>query len=132
MDNNSDIKHILIIDKTPHWRKFSEDALAEKGYAIHLQSEYCYPPSLDSRQEPALVILGCATVGPEELELIKKIVAYKHHLMVFCTALPRDVMRVVFLEGVDDVVDRQYNVDDFVENIEQVLRNIEHRNIYQT
>ncbi len=131
MSQNAEIRHIVIIDKHSHWRQFSEEALAARGYAVHLQDNYHYPPPIAQTQKPALVILGCATIGQKELKLIERVVAHKHHLIVLCTALPRDIMRAVFLKGADDVVDRPYGVDDFVTIIEQVLESIESRNTYQ-
>lgn len=128
---SSEIKHIIIVDKQSHWRHFSEEALATRGYAVHLQDNYHYPPPIAQTQKPALVILGCATIGQQELKLIERVVANKHHLIVLCTALPRAIMRAIFLKGADDVVDRPYDVDDFVTLIEQVLESIESRNTYQ-
>ena len=132
MSQDSDIKHIIVIDRKSRWREFSKAALTARGYHIHLYDNYDYPPPTLGSNQPALVILGCVTVGEEELQLIEQVVRRQHHLMVFCTAVGRDVMRSVFLKGAEDVTEWPYDVDTFVDSIEHVLHTIQSRNAYQT
>lgn len=133
MPQNSEIKHIIIIDRKNRWRKLSEEALKAKGFSVHLLDDYDYPLSTGQTLAgtPNLVILGCTTIGPPELKLIGKVLKRKHHLVVLCTALPRQVMRSLFLIGADDVVDRPYDADDLIEVVEQALKNIEGRDSFQ-
>jgi DNA-binding response OmpR family regulator len=133
MIKKPETKQVIIIDRHNHWRNLSNKALASKGYAVSVLDNYDYPPygeiALDGK--PDLVILGCASIGAEELKLIEKILDHKHHLVILCTSLPRHIMRSLFLIGADDVVDRPYEEKDLVEIVEHALGNIESRTNYQ-
>src|SRR2546428_10040378 len=104
-------KRILLIDHQLDWREASAHALKSVGFIVCTLDTYNYQASQDclKGEEPDLVVLGCVCVGPEEQRLITQILACKHHLLVLCVSLPWRVMRSLFLQGVDDVVDKPYD-----------------------
>lgn len=126
-------KQILVIDKQDYWRVLSVRTLEAAGFAVVGISNYAYPFSLpdDWRIQPDLVILGCATIGPEEHKLIGHILANRHLLLVLSSALPWDTRRSIFLLGAADVDDKPYEPDYLIQTVETVLKDIEPRTAYE-
>ncbi len=124
---------ILLIDLQDEWRERSARALESEGYEVSVLDNYSYPPSGQetSTERFDLVILGCASIGNEERDLIDRIVSYHDHLMVLSTALPWPLMRLVFLAGVDDVADKPYDSLRLVKLIEQAFDAMKPRDSYQ-
>lgn len=117
-----DIKHILVIDHQSSWRELSMRTLKDEGYSVEGSSNY-----LDHslrQTNPDLIILGCARVGSEELQFITQLLLEKHHLLVLSAYLPKSVMRSLFMQGVDDIVDKPYSPNALVQIVREVLDTI--------
>jgi DNA-binding NtrC family response regulator len=123
MTTSPERKWILIIDRQDYWRELSVRAFREIGHSIRALDNYEYPPRDGHFRDevPDLVILGCASIGPEEQELIGHILEHKHHLLVLCTSLPWRVMRALFIAGADDVADKPYDPARLINIVEPML-----------
>lgn len=115
-----DRKHILLIDRQAYWRQISTDALEKVGFAVGALDTYDY--TLTEGENPDLVLLGCARVGNEEQLLIDEMLAHKQHLLVCCTSFSGQTMRNLFLQGVDDIVDKPYNPISLVKIVWQAIK----------
>jgi len=115
-------KRVLVIDHQPYWRKLSIYALKEAGFSVQDCENY-HSPSLQN-DDSDLIILGCAQVGPEEQQLIAQLLKAKHHLLVLSAYLPKSIMRSLYMQGVDDIVDKPYNPATLVNIVQQVFDNI--------
>jgi hypothetical protein len=87
---------------------------------------YEHPPVDDFLREemPDLVVLNCLSIGNEEDQLITHLLMRNHHLLVVATFLPMEVMRRLFLLGVDDVTDRPCNPQHLIAILQQTLKSI--------
>ncbi|HZR38905.1 MAG TPA: hypothetical protein VFB12_02230 [Ktedonobacteraceae bacterium] len=121
--------HILVIDHQAYWRQFSTDALSAAGYSVETLDTYTYLPPREKtsaeKKMPDLVVLGCARVGPEEQELIALALTNRYHLLVLCSFLPWQEMRALFLQGVDDVVDKPYTSKYLVRIVKDAMEHVE-------
>ncbi len=128
-----DSKRILLIDYQQHWQESAASALSSVGFSVCTLDTYNYVLSLNclDGENPDLVVLGCNQIGPEEEELISKILAHKHHLLVLCAFLPWQVMRSLFLRGVDDIADKPYDPDYMIVLVTVLLASLVPRNCYQ-
>ena len=90
----------------------------------HYREEEGGNRDLPLEQRPDLIIVGCTQVGQEEQILIEHLLTAQHHLLVVCTFLPRQVMRSLFLQGVDDVTDKPYTSTDLITIVQNVLQSI--------
>ena len=126
-------KRIVLIDRQLYWREISARILRSAGFIVCTLDTYNYISAENCWEgaAPDLAVLGCAYIGPEEQKLIAHILAQKHHLLVLCVSLPWQVMRSLFLQGVDDVVDKPYDSVHLVNFVNQVLESTLSRNIYQ-
>lgn len=126
-------KRILLIDYQPYWREISTQALKSIGFSVYTLETYNYSPPQDCLhgEKPDLVVLGCAHIGPEEQQLITRILAHKYHILVLCDFLPWQVMRSLFLQGVDDITDKPYDPAYLVSIVNQTLESTVPRNSYQ-
>jgi DNA-binding NtrC family response regulator len=113
---------IVVIDRQHSWLERSARALRKEGFAVKTLDHYNYPPS-DAAADapPRLVVLGCASVGPDEQELINRIIAHKDHVLVLSTSLPWNVQRELFLHGVADATDKPYDASGVIVTVNQVL-----------
>jgi DNA-binding response OmpR family regulator len=129
MDYSAQDKCILIVDLQEYWRTISADALIRRGYDVCVLSDYDYSPASANchGKPPDLVILGCASIGSEEQEFIKKVMADKRHLVVLSTSLPWADMRSLFLAGADDVADKSYDPGHIVNIVEEAFENVSTR-----
>jgi DNA-binding response OmpR family regulator len=118
--------HLVLIDRQHSWLERSDQALRLAGFEVDSLNHYNYPPPNEEPVDtaPKLVILGCASIGQDEFDLINRILQHKDHLIVLSTALPRNVMRSVFLVGADDVANKPYDPNRLVTMVNQVLRSI--------
>jgi DNA-binding NtrC family response regulator len=132
MTPNVTTKYVLVIDRQEYWRELSAQALEASGFLVRTLATYDYPPQGDAfpKRAPDLVILGCASIGAEEQQLIARVLEQKDHLLVFCVSLPMPVMRSLFLKGADDVDDKPYNPTQLVNSVEQALEAISSRSDY--
>jgi DNA-binding NtrC family response regulator len=126
-------KRILLIDHQLYWREVSAHALRSNGFVVCILDTYNYLPPQDclKGEDPDLVVLGCVRIRPEEQQLIDDVLAHKHHLLVLCDSLPLQVMRSLFLQGVDDIVDKPYDPAYLVNFVNQALESTVSRNSYQ-
>ncbi len=117
---------ILVLDHQDYWRDFSSQALQEAGFSVSVQDTDSYIcPASEFGDEPLdLVILGCTRVGPREERLISQFIQHKHHLLVLCSVLPWQMMRALFRQGVDDVVDKPFNPNGLVAVVNDALNTI--------
>jgi len=108
---------VYLIDRQATWRHRSTQALEAHGYLVQPLDTYEYPPvwATVNYQRPDLVVLACANVGPEEQQLIQRVVENGHPLVVLCSLLTSHVMRMLFLAGVTDVAVKPYDDDGLVE-----------------
>lgn len=117
-------KRILVIDRQKYWREMVADTLAEADSQVTLLNDYDYDTEATyfaGGKAPDLVIMGCVRIGPEERELIHRILADGLHLMVFSTLLPAAEMRDLFREGAEDVTDKTYDQERLVNAVEEVF-----------
>jgi DNA-binding response OmpR family regulator len=126
-------KRILLIDYQPYWREIFTQTLKSVGFSVCTLETYNYSPPQDCLQgeKPDLVVLGCAHIGPEEQQLITRILGHKHHILVLCDFLPWQEMRSLFLQGVDDITDKPYDPAYLVSIVIQTLESIVPHNGYQ-
>lgn len=128
MNPDSNGKRILLIDHQSYWRKISVDALKKFGFTVDAYETYNYLPSQKRVEDKHhdLIVLGCAHIGKEEQQFIDNVLACKHHLLVLCTSLSWQTMRMLFLQGVDDIQDKPYNPANLVKIVNQVLARTPH------
>jgi DNA-binding NtrC family response regulator len=126
-------KRILLIDHQLYWREISAQALRSAGFIVCTLDTYNYSPPHDclKGEDPDLVVFGCVHIGSEEQRLIAQILSHKHHLLVLSVSLPWQVMRSLFLQGVDDIVDKPYNPAYLINIVNQTLESTLSRNSYQ-
>ena len=118
-------KQIVLIDRQHSWLERSAETLRLAGFDVATVGQYDYPPAVQGSSAPSkLVILGCASIGQDEFDLIKRIIEHKDHLLVLSTALSPHIMRTVFLVGADDVTNKPYHPDHLITAVHQVLRSI--------
>lgn len=119
-------RSILLIDKQDSWRDRSARALTQAGFAVEGLDRYSLPAELlrGERRPPALVVLGCASVGPEEQTLIEQILRCQWRLLVLSTSLPWHTMRALFRDGASDVTDKPYDADLLVATVSQAFESI--------
>jgi DNA-binding NtrC family response regulator len=122
-------KTILLIDKQNSWRERSAHALRLAGFAVEALDTYTLPEALLHHDDhrPDLVVLGCASVGPEEQSLINEVLLQQWHLLVLSTSLPWHTMRALFRVGANDVTDKPYDADLLVTTVNQALESIAER-----
>lgn len=102
---------IFLIDRQTAWRERSAQVLAIHGYMVHQIGSYEYPPA-QHRRTPRpvdLVVLGCATIGRDEQQLIRHVIDHGASLVVLCSLLTPQTMRTVFLAGAIDVAVKPYD-----------------------
>ena len=126
-------KHILLIDHQPYWREISTKALISSGFVVNTLDSYNYLPEEGSleNESPDLVVLGCSRIRQEEQKLIYDVLARDHHLLVFCTFLSCETTRNLFLQGVDDIVNKPYNPTSLVKIVHETLESTPPGHKYQ-
>lgn len=109
---------ILVIGSQPYWRHISTQSLREAGFLVEEYDDYCmrFP-----KENIDLILLGCINVGCAELQLITHLLQEKHHLLVLSSYLSPSTMRLLYLQGVDEVVNQPYNSAVLVDLVQQVL-----------
>ena len=116
---------VLVIEKLEHWRKLSQATLRLAGFKVRAVDNYDCPlkgeinvGSLD------LIILGCASIGSEELQLIEQVRKERIRLLVLCTSLHMSVMRSLFLCGVDDVAEKPFDSTKLLDVVQYAIQSI--------
>jgi len=126
-------KRILIIDHQAYWRELSTQALEDVGFYVRTLATYNQAPLQDclKGEKLDLVVLGCTRVGDEEQRLIAQVLSRRQHLLVLCVSLSLQIMRSLFLLGVDDIEDKPYNPERLITIVNQALASTIPRNGYQ-
>src|SRR5947209_17825136 len=111
MKHKSNNIRILLIDYQRHWREIATSTLRDEGFLVCPCDTYNYISLLKCfhGENPDLIVLGCAQIGPYEEQFITQVLARKQHVLVLCTFLPSKMMRSLFLKGVDDIVEKPYD-----------------------
>lgn len=116
---------VLVIDKLEHWRKLSHSTLKMAGFKVRVLDNYSCPLSPEFNNTSVdLIILGCACIGAEELKFIARVRLNQLRLLVLCTFLRLRVMRLLFLQGVDDVAEKPFNPKQLLEVVDHSIQNI--------
>jgi DNA-binding NtrC family response regulator len=123
MTTESEPQQVLILDRQAFWRDLLASGLEAEGFVVQALNDYNYPlPARGGEPRPPdLVILGCTSVGPDEQNLIQRVLNEKQRLLVLCTTLPWRTMRSLFLAGAEDVADRTYDPDYLVGIVKEAL-----------
>ncbi|HKF38424.1 MAG TPA: response regulator [Ktedonobacteraceae bacterium] len=124
---------ILLIDHQSYWRELSRQALQSDGFCVRTLATYnqvALQACLKGKS-PDLIVLGCTRVGDEEQRLIEQVLDRQQHLLVLSASLTLQIMRSLFLLGVDDIEDKPYDAKHLVKIVDQVLASIAPRNSYQ-
>ncbi len=126
-------KFILLIDHQAHAREIATSALRLAGFVVCILDTYNYVTLQDCFQamHPDLVVLSCTHIGSQEQQLITHVLADKYHLLILCVSLPWQVMHSLFLQGVDDVVDKPYEAASLVKIVNQTIDSTVPHNSYQ-
>ena len=116
---------IVLIDRQHSWLERSAQTLRRAGFDVETLDNYNYPdPDRPNDVRSRLVVLGCASVGPDELELIQRFVHHRDYLLVLSTAISSREMRNLFLHGATDVTDKPYDPGGLLETVTQVLESL--------
>jgi DNA-binding response OmpR family regulator len=124
MSEGPDGTSIVLIDRQDTWLKRSTSALEQAGFAVQPLNHY------DDQQmercladrDASLVILSCARVGPDEKQLVSRIVEHNKRLMVLAARLPTQELRWLFLTGANDVADKPYDASRLVALVHGALQ----------
>ena len=120
---NVQARRILLIDKQEYWRTKSARTLRDIGFDVAEIDDYeeAWRATENLHLSPDLIILGCATIGAEEKNLIQRLLEDKHRVLIFSTSLPWRVMRSLFLLGAEDVADKTYDARHLIVTVEEML-----------
>lgn len=116
---------LLIIDHQAYWHTFAANALQSTGY--HVQTLASYEdvlPELEKGQIFNLIILGCTDVNVPERLLITHLLAQHLHLIVFASRLTSTMIRALFLQGVNDVVEKTHGKTLLLSYVDQAIERI--------
>jgi DNA-binding response OmpR family regulator len=120
--------HILLIGRWDSYLERFAQILEALNFSVHWLDIDEYPSfaayGYRQMEIPDLVVLSCLRIGPEENQLIVSLLADHHHLLVVSTLLPVQMMRSLFLLGVDDATDRPYSPQRLVAILQQTLDRI--------
>jgi DNA-binding NtrC family response regulator len=123
---------LLIIDHQTYWHNFAANALQARGYHVQtLQSYEDVLPVLEKGRAFNLVILGCASVDVHERLLITLLLTQHLHLIVLASVLTSAMIRTLFLQGVDDVVEKTHDSAHLLSYVDQAIERIALREKHQ-
>lgn len=123
---------LLIIDHQVYWHTFAANTLQSAGY--HVQTLESYDDvalKLEEGQRFNLVILGCADVAMPERLLITQILTQRLHLIVLANKLTSAMIRALFLQGVDDAVEKTHDSAHLLFYVDQAVERIAWREQHQ-
>lgn len=131
MKSQNALPYVLIVDRQKYWREMAARALSEAAYLVRLQDDYknSVAASSPNGRLPDLVILGCASITPEEREFMEKILFDKHPLLVLSACLHRNDMRSLFLQEITDVTDKAYEPQTLVNIVNHTFSNLKKRSL---
>jgi FixJ family two-component response regulator len=118
---------IVVIDRQEYWRSFATKTLRAAGFAVQSYQDYA-DAFQQNKESVSLFILGCVHLGNAEQQFISQLLAQKHYLLVLCSYLTNQEMRLLFLKGVVDTLDKTYSSIRFTSIVEQTLTSIAQRN----
>ena len=121
---------ILVLDRQSYWREFATETLRSAGHPVSALASYDEAPTAQEErkgQTATLVLLGCPAIEREERLLIARLLVRGHYVIAFATSLPIQVMRTLFIKGVEDAVDKTYDAAELVDIVEQALERIAER-----
>ena len=125
MSEDPEHTQIVLIDRQHSWLERSARALRRAGFKVESLDHYDYPPAtLHDGAAPRLIVLGCASIGLDEQQLIDRIIKNKDHLLVLSTSLPWKVMHELFLHGATDVTEKPYDPSGLITTVNQVLESL--------
>jgi|SRR5947207_9911834 len=116
---------LLIIDHQTYWHTFAANTLQIAGY--HVQTLEAYEDvwaELEKGQTFNLVILGCTDVAVPERRLITRLLTQDLHLIVLANTLTSAMIRALFLQGVDDAVEKTYDSTHLLTYVDQAIERI--------
>jgi DNA-binding NtrC family response regulator len=123
---------LLIIDCQTYWHTFAANVLQVAGYDVQtLESYEDVLPEVEKRRTFNLVILGCSNVAVSERLLITHLLAQHLHLIVLANTLTSTMIRALFLQGVDDAVEKTHDGAYLLSCIDQALERIAWRKQHQ-
>jgi DNA-binding NtrC family response regulator len=131
MNNEADLRQhntLLVIDHQTYWHTFAANALQVTGYHVQtLQSYEDVLPELEKGQVFNLVILGCTNVDVPERLLIAHLLRRHLHLIVLANVLTSAMIRTLFLQGVEDVVEKTHDGTHLLFYVDQAIERIASR-----
>ena len=123
---------LLIIDHQAYWHTFAANTLQMAGYHVQtLESYEDVAPELEKGQSFNLVILGCADVDRPERLLIMHLLTQHLHLIVLANKLTSAMIRALFLQGVDDAVEKTHDSAHLLFYVDQAVERIAWREQHQ-
>ena len=123
---------LLIIDHQTYWHTFATNALQIAGYQVQTLASYeDIFLELDKGHTFNLVILGCTDVAVSERLLINRLLGRHLHIIVLANTLTSEMIRALFLQGVDDAVEKTYNGARLLSYIDQAIERIAWRKQHQ-
>jgi len=116
---------LLIIDHQAYWHTFAANTLQVAGYHVQtLESYEDVALELEKGQSFNLVILGCADVALPERLLITQLLTQHLHLIVLANKLTSPMIRALFLQGVDDAVEKTHDSAHLLSYVDQAVERI--------
>lgn len=130
--SSSDLdRPVLLVDRQRARREHYAAALRAQGFQIYACDSAHAPLLLNALPQTMLVVLNCSYIGQEEERVVREILERHYHLLVLCDTVSIPMIRILFLQGVDDVADQPRTPEHLVGQIHEVLINLVPRNSYQ-
>lgn len=130
--SSSDLdRPVLLVDRQRTRREHYASALRAQGFQIYACNNVHALLLLNTLPQTMLVVLNCSYIEKEEERVIGEILERHYHLLVLCDTVSIPMVRVLFLQGVDDVADQPRTPEHLVSQIHEVLINLVPRNSYQ-
>ncbi|MEM7029265.1 MAG: hypothetical protein AAF629_06845 [Chloroflexota bacterium] len=124
--------NLWVIDPVSYWRERTTRILRSAGYGVTFLPEYQIPSLLKADEAlPDLTILGCTYVNKVEHKYIQHLLGQRHRLLILCASPSPAVMRLLFREGVWDIVPRSEESAKLLGTVQEVLQAIRDRDCYQ-
>lgn len=120
-----------MVDRQDYWRKLARGALRRSGEPVLALGSYDAAAVERALAAAAtdLVVLGCASFGEDERELLARLVPTGVPVLVLATPLSHAMIREIFLLGAADVAEKPFSgpevrrvVDEAFANLEAVAR----------
>ncbi len=130
--NNKLDQPIVLVDRQRARREQYASALRAEGFLVYACDTARAPALLDTLfSQVMLEVLNCSSIGADEEQVIQAMLARHCHLLVLCDRVPLSMLRVLFLQGVDDIADQPRSPEQLVDQIHEALIGLVPRNSYQ-